>query len=80
MNDPNPFPGLQVNPLHGIVPVGGHAELQVKLTPDAILKFDTRVQVAIKGAKNLELRMGGTVEPPAVDIDLVSIKVKSSKF
>ncbi|KAL4233464.1 hypothetical protein ACF0H5_008145 [Mactra antiquata] len=70
VNDPNPFPGLQVNPLHGVVPVGGHAELQVKLTPDAILKFDTRVQVAIKGGKNLELRMGGTVEPPSVDIDL----------
>ncbi|XP_053397416.1 cilia- and flagella-associated protein 47-like isoform X4 [Mercenaria mercenaria] len=72
VNDPNPFPGLQVSPLHGVVPVGGHAELQVKLTPDAILKFDTRVQVAIKGGKNLELRMGGTVEPPTVDIDLPS--------
>ncbi|XP_052240686.1 cilia- and flagella-associated protein 47-like isoform X3 [Dreissena polymorpha] len=72
VNDPNPFPGLQVSPIHGVVPVGGNAELQVKLTPDAILKFDTRVQVAIKGGKNLELRMGGTVEPPTVDIDLPS--------
>lgn len=72
MNDPNPFPGLQVSPLHGVVPVGGSAELQVKLMPDAMLKFDTRVQVAIKGSKCLELRMGGTVEPPSVDIDLVS--------
>ncbi|XP_052808119.1 cilia- and flagella-associated protein 47-like isoform X2 [Mya arenaria] len=70
VNDPNPFPGLQVSPLHGVVPVGGNAELQVKLSPDAILKFDTRVQVAIKGGRNIELRMGGTVEPPTVDIDL----------
>ena len=74
VNDPNPFPGLQVSPLHGVVPVGGYAELQVKLTPDAIIKFDTRVQVSVKGAKNLELRMGGTVEPPSVDIDLVRIQ------
>jgi len=71
VNDPNPFPGLTVSPLHGVVPVGGNAELHVKLTPDAVLKFDTRVNVAIKGGKSLELRMGGTVEPPTVDIDLV---------
>ena len=73
MNDSNPFPGLQISPLHGVVPVGGYAELQAKLTPDSILKFDTRVQVSVKGCKNMELRMGGTVEPPLVDIDLVSI-------
>lgn len=72
VNDPNPFPGLHVNPIHGVVPVGGHAVLQVKLTPDAVLKFDTRVQVAVKGGKDLELRMSGTVEPPSVDIDLPS--------
>ncbi|KAK3096977.1 hypothetical protein FSP39_005325 [Pinctada imbricata] len=68
--DCNPFPGLSVTPTHGVVPVGGHAELKVQLTPSAILKFDTRVQVAIKGGKTLELRMGGTVEPPSVDIDV----------
>ena len=62
-----------MSPLHGIVPVGGFAELSVKLTPDSILKFDTRVSVTVRGSKNLELRMGGTVEPPKVDIDLVSI-------
>ena len=69
--DPNPFPGLSVSPLHGVVPVGGTAELMVSLTPGAIMKFDTHVQVAIRGGKTLELRMGGTVEPPCVDIDLV---------
>lgn len=72
--DPNPFPGLAVSPIHGVVPVGGHAELKVQLTPGAILKFDTKIQVAIKGGKTLELRMGGNVEPPTVDIDVV-IKV-----
>ena len=54
--------------------MGGHAELKVQLTPGAILKFDTKIQVAIKGGKTLELRMGGNVEPPTVDIDVV-IKV-----
>jgi len=72
--DSNPFPGLTVTPVHGVVPVGGFAELKVMLTPQAMVKFDTRVQVAIKGGKTLELRMGGTVEPPTVDIDLVGVK------
>ncbi|XP_076467202.1 cilia and flagella-associated protein 47-like [Babylonia areolata] len=70
--DSNPFPGLTVTPVHGVVPVGGSAELRVSLTPEAILKFDTRVQVAIKGGKVMELRMGGTVEAPEVDIDVSS--------
>ena len=69
--DPNPFPGLTVSPIHGVVPVGGVAELKVHLTPNAVMKFDTRVNVSIRGWKTLELRMGGTVEPPVVDIDVV---------
>ncbi|KAL5010428.1 hypothetical protein ScPMuIL_012733 [Solemya velum] len=68
--DPSPFPGLTVSPIHGLVPVGGYAELKVQLTPTNVLKFDTRVQVSIKSGKILELRMGGTVEPPSVDIDM----------
>lgn len=70
--DPCPFPGLTISPVHGVVPVGGHAEIQISLTPDAILKFDTRLEVAIKGWKSIELRVGGSVEPPSVDIDVVS--------
>ncbi|XP_077977423.1 cilia- and flagella-associated protein 47-like [Glandiceps talaboti] len=70
--DPNPFPGLTVTPTHGVVPVGGVAEIKVQLTPSAVLKFDTRVQLAIRGWKTVDLRMGGTVEPPIVDIDMAS--------
>lgn len=73
MLDPSPFPGLTVSPIHGLVPVGGYAELKVQLTPTNVLKFDTRVQVSIKSGKILELRMGGTVEPPSVDIDMVNV-------
>ena len=55
-----------------MVPVGGVGELKVDLAPNAVMKFDTRVQIAIRGWKTLELRMGGTVEPPSVDISVVS--------
>lgn len=68
--DPNPFPGLTVQPVHGVVPVGGSSEIRVSLTPETILKFDTRLQVAIKGSKIIELRLGGSVESPEVDIDV----------
>ena len=72
MLDPNPFPGMTIGPSHGVVPVGGTADISVTLTPNAVLKFDTRVQISIRGGKTLELRMGGTVEPPSVEIDLVN--------
>ena len=61
-----------MTPVHGIVPVGGSAQLQLSLTPDSVVKFDCRIQVAIKGGKIIELRTGGTVEIPQVDIDAVS--------
>lgn len=71
MLDPAPFQGLLVDPVQGVVPVGGKAELKIMLSPNALIKFDTRIQVAIRGGKTLELRVGGAVEPPCVDIDLV---------
>ncbi len=67
-----------MSPLHGVVPVGGYAELKINLTPNAIMKFDTRVQIAIRGWKTLELRMGGTVEAPCVDISVVSYFIKKN--
>lgn len=65
------MPGLTVFPVQGVVPVGGTTELQVYLTPSAVMKFDTRLEVDIRGWRTIELRMGGTVEPPVVDIDVV---------
>ena len=73
MVDPSPVPGLTVSPVQGVVPVGGNTELSIYLTPAAVMKFDTRLEVAIRGWKTIDLRMGGTVEPPLVDIDIVSI-------
>ena len=69
-----------VTPVQGIVPVGGKAELKIILSPNALIKFDTRIQVAIRGWKTLELRVGGSVEPPCVDIDLVSYDAIDSQI
>ena len=38
-------------------------------------KFDTQIEVAIRGWKNISLRMGGHVESPCVDVDVVSFNV-----
>ncbi|PVD28193.1 hypothetical protein C0Q70_10779 [Pomacea canaliculata] len=69
--DPNPFPGLTVTPVHGVIPVGGVTELFVSLTPDTVLKFDAHIQIAIKGSRTVDLRMGGIVESPSVDMSVV---------
>ena len=45
---------------------------QVSYKPDIIHKFDTQVEVNILGWKTISLRMGGCVEYPSVDIDIVS--------
>lgn len=71
--DPNPFPGLTVTPVHGVIPVGGVTELFVSLTPDTVLKFDAHIQIAIKGSRTVDLRMGGIVESPSVDMSVVSL-------
>ncbi len=67
-----------MSPVQGVVPVGGNTELRIFLTPAAVMKFDTRLEVAIRGWKTIDLRMGGTVEPPLVDIDIVSFLDNSS--
>ena len=46
--------------------------LQVEFTPNSIHKFDTYIQVNVRGSKTVSLRVGGTIEPPCVDIDVVS--------
>lgn len=68
--DTCPIPGMIISPKEGVVPVGGTAELQVEFTPNSIHKFDTHIQVNVRGWKTFSLRVGGTVEPPCVDIDV----------
>ncbi|XP_069034828.1 cilia- and flagella-associated protein 47-like isoform X2 [Lepisosteus oculatus] len=70
--DVYPLPGMMVTPSEGVVPVGGQTELRVHFTPGAVMKFDTRVEIALRNMKSLELRIGGSVEPPEVDINVKS--------
>ena len=41
--------------------------------PENVQKFDTTIQVDILGWKTISLRMGGQVEYPVVDLDIVSL-------
>ncbi|KAM9320035.1 LOW QUALITY PROTEIN: cilia- and flagella-associated protein 47 [Gastrophryne carolinensis] len=70
--DVTPLPGMTITPSHGVVPVGGHATLRIFFTPGAVMKFDTRVEVSVRNTKTLELRIGGSVVPPEVDISVGS--------
>ncbi|XP_070786864.1 cilia- and flagella-associated protein 47-like [Enoplosus armatus] len=63
-----PLPGMVVSPPEGVVPGGGQAALEIHFNPDSVFKFDTRVEIALRSMKSIELRVGGSVEPPNVDI------------
>ena len=59
--------------MYGVVPVAGVSLISATLTPNTVMKFDSQVKIAVRSGKQLELRVSGTVEPPLVDIDLVSL-------
>ena len=44
----------------------------MEFSPNSIHKFDTHIQVNVRGWRIISLRVGGTIEPPCVDIDVVS--------
>lgn len=46
--------------------------LQVEFTPDYVHRFDSEIEVNVLGWKTISLRVGGTVEQPCVDVDVVS--------
>uniref|UniRef100_A0ABM5FY67 Cilia- and flagella-associated protein 47 n=1 Tax=Pogona vitticeps TaxID=103695 RepID=A0ABM5FY67_9SAUR len=66
--DANPLPGMIITPLQGVVPVGSCTEIKIYFRPSGIMKFDSRVEVAVRNAKSLEFRIGGSVETPNIDI------------
>ncbi|RDD38935.1 Cilia- and flagella-associated protein 47 [Trichoplax sp. H2] len=67
--DSNPFQGMTITPISGLVAVGGYTEIKVDFTPTVVQKFDTSIHVKIRGWKTISLRVGGRVEEPRVDID-----------
>ncbi|KAL3045754.1 hypothetical protein OYC64_013917 [Pagothenia borchgrevinki] len=68
--DVGPLPGLELSPSEGVVPCGGQAVLKIHLNPDSVIRFDTRVKIALRNMKSIELRVGGCVETPIVDISV----------
>ncbi|XP_054830370.1 cilia- and flagella-associated protein 47-like [Eublepharis macularius] len=70
--DANPLPGMVITPFQGVVPVGGRTELKICFTPNALMKFDSRVEVAVRHAKSLELRIGGSVDVPDIELSMHS--------
>ncbi|XP_043927775.1 cilia- and flagella-associated protein 47 [Protopterus annectens] len=74
VSDVCPLPGMTIVPTQGVVPVGGQTELKIYFTPNAVMKFDTQVEVKVRNTKSLELRIGGTVKPPEVDISVKCFK------
>jgi len=44
----------------------------MEMIPVNLVKFDARVNIAIRGGRVQEIRLGGAVEAPCVNIDVVS--------
>ncbi|KAJ4924235.1 hypothetical protein JOQ06_000475, partial [Pogonophryne albipinna] len=65
-----PLPGLELSPSEGVVPCGGQAALKIHLNSDSVIRFDTRVKIALRNMKSIELRVGGYVETPIVNISV----------
>ncbi|XP_028326986.1 cilia- and flagella-associated protein 47-like isoform X3 [Gouania willdenowi] len=65
-----PVPGMVVSPSEGTVPSRGQASLQIIYNPDCVVKFDARIEIALRNMKSIELRVGGSVEPPNIDISV----------
>nr|XP_046237666.1 cilia- and flagella-associated protein 47-like [Scatophagus argus] len=65
-----PLPGMVVGPPEGMVPSGGQALLKIDFNPDSVIKFDTRVEIALRSLKSIELRVSGSVEPPNIAISV----------
>ncbi|XP_030010449.1 cilia- and flagella-associated protein 47-like [Sphaeramia orbicularis] len=65
-----PLPGMVVSPSEGLVPAGGQAVLNIHFNPDSVIRFDTRIEIALRNMKSIELRVDGSVEPPNVDLNI----------
>ena len=52
----------------------------MEFTPDLAQKFDCEIEVNIVGWKTISLRVGGTVEQPCVDVDVVSRRTLKQLF
>ncbi|XP_072235639.1 cilia and flagella-associated protein 47-like [Leuresthes tenuis] len=69
-----PLPGMVVSPSEGVVPSKGQVMLNIHFNPDSVIKFDTRVKIALRNMKSIELRVGGSVESPNIDISVSDLQ------
>ena len=72
VSDPAPYPGMNVYPQSGCVPVGGATKLTIAFHPKLAEKFDALMSVQFREGRSLFLRLAGTVEEPLVSIDKVT--------
>ncbi|XP_037829915.1 cilia- and flagella-associated protein 47-like [Kryptolebias marmoratus] len=61
-----------VSPCEGVVPSRGLAPINIHFNPDCVLRFDAKIEIALRNMKSIELRVAGSVEPPNVDISVVA--------
>uniref|UniRef100_A0AAA9SCT4 Calponin-homology (CH) domain-containing protein n=1 Tax=Bos taurus TaxID=9913 RepID=A0AAA9SCT4_BOVIN len=59
---------IHIVPSQGIIPLGGLTVLNISCTPTVKEKFDIRTKVAIRCAKDIDLRIGGSVEVADIEI------------
>ncbi|XP_063249073.1 cilia- and flagella-associated protein 47 isoform X2 [Prinia subflava] len=70
VHDTNPLPGMKITPSEGVIPVGGAADLKISFTPKAYMSFDKKVEVAVRNAAELTLKIGGFSEVTEIGIDV----------
>ncbi|XP_014107059.1 PREDICTED: calponin homology domain-containing protein 2 [Pseudopodoces humilis] len=68
--DTNPLPGMKITPSVGVIPVGGVADLKISFSPKSHMNFDKKVEVAVRNAAELTLRIGGFSEITEIGIDV----------
>ncbi|XP_064263439.1 cilia- and flagella-associated protein 47 isoform X3 [Passer domesticus] len=68
--DSSPVPGMKITPTEGVIPVGGLVDFKISFTPKARMSFDKKVEVAVRNAAELMLRISGFSEITEIDIDV----------
>jgi hypothetical protein len=68
ITEPNPCPGVVVNPANGLVPAGSQTSITIEVTPIELIKFDIKFGLKVLGQREQEIRMTGDVIEPDLNI------------
>lgn len=69
IESPENFPDLKIEPITGILPVGGIMKISMEYLPRHLHKFDFSLRARVRNGNKSEIRIGGAVEPPILSID-----------